>query len=235
MPKAHTTWTVLEHGEIEQLADNLWRVEAALPGIPVRRTMTVARMRDGRLVVHSPISLDDARMSELEGLGEIAWVIVPNGWHRLDARVWRDRYPKARFACPEGARRKVEQVVRVDATFDEAIGDEAVRVEHIDGMKKGEGVMIVRSGDSATLVFTDLVTNMQHFPGAFGFVYRLVGGTGGPRIHGVIRRMLVKDCAATRAHLDRLAGGDVRRIVVAHGAVINRDAGATLRRVAGML
>jgi hypothetical protein len=69
MAKVHHTWNVLNHGPLEKLADNLWRVEGALPGMSLRRTMTVVRRADGSLPLHSPIALDDERLRELEALG----------------------------------------------------------------------------------------------------------------------------------------------------------------------
>src|SRR6266542_7018228 len=47
-------WTVLAHDPIEKLAENLWRVRGSLPRMTLKRVMTVARLDDGRLVVHSP-------------------------------------------------------------------------------------------------------------------------------------------------------------------------------------
>ncbi len=56
-------WRVLAHGPAEPLAENLWRVEGALPGMSLRRVMTVAKRTDGRLVVHSAIALEEGAMT----------------------------------------------------------------------------------------------------------------------------------------------------------------------------
>jgi hypothetical protein len=66
MPKAYSTWTVHPHGSIEKLTDNIWRVVGSMPGPPIPRTMVLVRLRDGRLVVHSAVALDDATMKEIE-------------------------------------------------------------------------------------------------------------------------------------------------------------------------
>src|SRR5689334_19384503 len=104
MAKVHTAWTVLEHGPLEQLADNLWRVQGAVPGMSLRRNMTVVRRRDGSLLLHSPIALDEPRRTELERLGKIAVIVVPNAGHRLDAPAYKARYPEVTVFCPRGAR-----------------------------------------------------------------------------------------------------------------------------------
>ena len=59
MPKPFTEWTVLPHGKLSRLDDNLLSVTGDLP-MPVGnfpRRMTVVRLHDGRLVVYSAIAL----------------------------------------------------------------------------------------------------------------------------------------------------------------------------------
>jgi hypothetical protein len=236
-PKAHTEWTVLPHGPIERLSERLWRLEGSLPGMPLRRVMAVARRSDGGLVVHNPIAVEPPVIAELEAWGPIAAIIVPNGYHRLDARVFHDRYPGARVECPSGARAKVEQVVPVTGGYEDEPGDAAVALQTLDGTAAGEGVMIVRDGDGASLVFNDLVFNMPHLPGATGFVLRwITGSSGGPRVSRIGRWFLIKDKSALRAHLERLAATPgLRRIVVSHHEVIERDPARVLRDVAATL
>ncbi|HZH03491.1 MAG TPA: hypothetical protein VEY30_06880 [Myxococcaceae bacterium] len=71
MAKAHETWTVLKHDPIEKLAENLWRVKGALPGMSLKRNMVVARLSSGGLVIHNGIALDEASMRELEAWGTL--------------------------------------------------------------------------------------------------------------------------------------------------------------------
>ena len=105
------SWTFGPHGPIESLDDGLWLVQAPLPHQAMSRTCTVARMSDGRLVIHSAIAMDEASMATLESWGEPAFLIVPGGMHRMDAPAFKDRYPGLTVLCPAGARQKVEQVV----------------------------------------------------------------------------------------------------------------------------
>lgn len=235
--KAHTEWTVLPHGPIERLSDRLWRVEGSLPSMPLPRVMAIARRSDGGLVVHNAIAVNDAAIAEIEAWGAIAAIVVPNGYHRLDAKVFHDRYPGARVVCPRGARTKVEQVVAVTGGYEDEPADTAVSLETLDGTAASEGVMIVRDADGVSLVFNDIVFNMPHLHGVHGFVLRwITGSTGGPRISRIARWFLAKDRPALRGHLDRLAATpDLRRIIVSHHQVIDRDPGHVLRDVAATL
>jgi hypothetical protein len=236
MPKAFETWTVLGHEPIEELAENLWSVLGDLPSISLKRVMVVARMQDGRLLIHNAIALEEELMKTLEAWGAPAFIVVPNGWHRLDCAAYKERYPDARIVCPAGARKRVEQVVPVDLTYDEFQGDESVSLSHVPGMKDVEGVLTVRSAGGVTLVFNDLVFNVPHQSGVSGLIFRILGSTGGPKVTGLMRRFVIKDRKAVRERLADLAETpDLVRIIPGHGVRIEEDAAATLRRIAGAL
>ncbi len=238
MAKAHGEWTVLEHGPIEVLAENLWRVSGALPGMSLRRTMVVARRTDGALVVHNAIALREDAMRELEALGPMGHLVVPNGYHRLDAPAFERRYPELRVFAPRGSRNAAAEVVRVDGTYEDYPDDEAVRLEPLAGVGDAEGVMVVRSSDGVTVVINDAVFNMDRKRDPLGFLFTTVlGSAPGPRVSRLAKLALVKDPRALRADLLRLAElpGLVRLIVshekVAHGP----DAAAALRQASTYL
>jgi len=233
MPKANTSWKVLGHEPITPIGDNLWMVIGTLPDMPLKRVLTVARRSDGKLVFHNAIALEEEAMKQVEGFGEPAFLVVPNGYHRLDAPAFKARYPGLRVLCPAGARNKVAEVVGVEGSYDDFPPDDAVKLYHLDGVKQAEGVMEVRSQDGVTLVFNDAIFNLPHMPGFAGFVFRMLGSTGGPRVTRLMRLFVVKDKKALRGHLEQLAETpDLRRIVVSHGAMITEAPAEVLKQVA---
>ncbi|HKQ70499.1 MAG TPA: hypothetical protein VJT73_14220 [Polyangiaceae bacterium] len=233
MAKTNGAGRVLPHGPIEQLESNLWRVEGTLPNMSLKRVMTIARLSTGEIVVHNPITLDGGAMKELDALGSPAFVIIPNGWHRLDAGAFQARYPQARVFAPQGSRAKVARVVEVAGTFAEFPLDKSVSLTELDGTRAAEGVMFVRSDGRTTLVFTDAIFNMPHGHGFTGFLLRYITqSTGGPRVSRVAKLMLIKDKPAFAAHLERLATPDVHRIIVAHHQTITERPVEVLREVA---
>ncbi len=237
MAKANATWKVLPHAPIEKLSTNLWRVEAKLPTMDMKRVMSIARRADGTLVIHNGIALGDAEMAEIDAWGKVAAIVVPNGFHRLDAKVFADRYPEARVLCPPGAKAKVEQVVKVHGGYDELAVDAAVELQLLDGTKQREGVMIVRAGQSASLVFNDAVFNMPHLTGVTGFMLRRVtGSTGGPRVSRLAKWLMIADKPAFRAHIERLAElPNLTHVVVSHHETITQDPAGTLKQVVAAL
>lgn len=237
MAKANTTWNVLPHQPIEKLTENLWRVEGDVAGMPLKRVMTVAKRSDGDLVVHNAIALEPAAMAELDAWGKVRYLIVPNGWHRLDARIFQDRYPSAAVYCPSGSRKKVEEVVAVKGTYEELPADSAVSLTTLDGVGRTEGVMTVQSADGATLVFNDALFNMPHGSGLQGFIFKHITQSSGPlHVSRIGKLFLVKDRAAFRAHLERLAATPaLRRIIVSHHQTVTVSPAETLRAaVAGL-
>jgi len=145
MPKANDTWTVLPHRPLEKLEPNLWRVEGDLPKNRGTRVMTIVKLASGGLVIHNAVALEEDAMKEIEAFGTPEILIVPNGFHRLDAKVFKDRYPKVRVLCPASAKKKVEQVVPVDGSFDDGPKDDGLHMFHLDGAKQHEGVLEVKS------------------------------------------------------------------------------------------
>lgn len=237
MAKANTTWTVLPHGPLEKLSDRLYRVEGALEGMPLKRVMTVAIRTDGALVIHNAMAMGEEEMMRLEGLGPVGFIVVPNGYHRLDAPVFKQRYPSAKIVCPPGARAKVEEVVPVDLTYEAFPADGAVSLEVLDGTKGREGVMIVRAEGDTSLVFNDAIFNMPHVGGFTGFIFRhLTASTGGPKVSRIARLAVIADKRAFAAHLERLAAEPaLQRVVVSHHETITQDAPKVLRGIAATL
>lgn len=238
MTKPFTSWTVLPHGKLTQIDDNLLSVSGVVP-MPVgevERRMTVVRLRDGRLVVYSAIALAEAEMCALEEFGTPAFLIVPSSSHRLDAKAWCQRYPNMMVITPAGARAKVEEVVAVDATtvmFD----DPNVHFVVVAGTGEQEAALMIDSRQGTTLVLNDLIFNLDNQPGVRGWVMRVLGVTSNrPHIPRFIRRREVKDNRALREQLEIWSKlPSLRRVIMAHGNIINRNAARTLGRLAQTL
>ncbi|HVZ72098.1 MAG TPA: hypothetical protein VHJ20_06970 [Polyangia bacterium] len=220
------------------LEENLRTVvgEISMPLGTFTRRMTVARLVDGRLVVFSAIALAEAEMRSLEAWGRPAFLVVPNERHRKDLAIWKARYPDIRVVAPPGARTKVAEVAVVDETSPD-FGDPSVRFVVVAGTKDREAALVVTSPGGTTVVVNEVIWNVADRPGLGGLAFHAIGFTGdGPRIPKITAALSISDRPAFKSDLERWATiPDLRRIVVSHGDVIERDPAAVLRALAASL
>ena len=85
------------------LAENLWVATRPLrlPVGDIGTRMTVIRLADGGLFLHSPIRLDDETRAALDAIGPVRCVVAPSKVHHFFVGAYRDAYPHAKlFAAP---------------------------------------------------------------------------------------------------------------------------------------
>ena len=231
-------WTVLPHGKVTRIDDDLLTVVGNLP-MPMGefpRRMTVARLRDGRLVVFSAIALHEDEMRALEAFGQPAFLVIPGELHRMDAKTWKARYPGMVVVAPAGAREKVSEVVAVDRT-EMDFGDPRVRLITVPGTADHELALLVRTPSGTTLIVNDVIWNVDDRPGLGGWIYKAIGATKHqPQIPAVVKMRMIKDKVALRKQLEEWARTeDVNRIIVSHGDIVSHDARKVLVHLAHSL
>lgn len=239
MAKLHNEWTVLPHGPLREVDERLLTVVGQIP-MPLGnfpRRMTVVGLSGGRTALFSPIPLVEAEMERIEALGQPAFLIIPGGFHRLDARPFKARYPKARVVAPYGARELVSEAVRVDLVLDR-LDDPETSFVTLAGTANREAALIVRRPGGISLVVNDIIAHVAN-PQGFGawLMTRLFGfGATRPAIPRPIKSKLVKDPPDLAAHLaDWAAIPGLRRIIPSHGEIIDRQPAAQLLRLAQSL
>jgi hypothetical protein len=198
--------------------------------------MTVVRLSDGRLVVYSAIALDEDQMKRLESFGVPAFLIVPNDHHRLDARIWKDRYPAMKVITPQGAHEKVAKIVPVDAT-DADFSDPDIRLVVVPGTRANEVALEVAHPSGTTLIVNDIIGNIRDARGFGGWFLRRMGFAGDePHVPLPVRIAMVADKKALAAQLRKWAElPSLKRIVVSHGEIIDRDPRGALNALASKL
>jgi hypothetical protein len=237
-------WTAVQHRPIVRLEENIWTVEGETPVPrgegPLLRRMTVLRLRDVRLAVHSGVALSEPAMAEIERWGEPAFYVVPNAFHRLDAHGFKTRYPRIKVVCPPGSRKRVAAAVPVDGGYD-LLPDELP--SRPLPMRTGECVFLIRSGTKLSLLFADGLIHIPRFGGVFGWASRAAGFTGDARLARITKWLMVTNCGQmARIYRDLADLHGLTRLIPGHGdvveggvvesGVIEGGAAAVLRRVA---
>lgn len=238
MTAPHTSWTVLPHGELQEITPRLLTVTGTvkMPVGTFERRMTVVQLANKGLVIYSPIALAESQMMRLEELGTPAFLVIPGSHHRLDAKIWKDRYPSAKVVAAGGAHDAVEEVVRVDTTAPD-FGDQSVRFITVPGTSGDESALTVAADGGTTLILNDILANVQNGKGLNGIVTRLFGFAGNPpKIPLPEKLSIIGDRPALAAQLRAWADiADLKRIIVSHGEIIEDDPKAVLRDVAKTL
>ena len=165
------------------------------------------------------MALEAAGMATIEAMGRPSFLIVPNDFHRMDAKIWKDRYPEIKVVTPPGARAKVAEIVPVDATSD-IFEDAAVRFIVVPGTEEHEAALVISRPGGVTLVINDVIGNVAHPHGIGAHILaRLTGfGVSKPRVPRPVKLRLIKDKPALAAQFRDWADMDaLRRIIVSHG------------------
>lgn len=238
MPKAHQQWQVLPHGKLIEVEPGILTVvgNIRMPLADLPRRMTVARLAGNRLAVFSAIALDENSMNMIENYGRPAFLVVPNDKHRLDAKIWKARYPAMRVVAPEGSREKIEEVLPVDTTAPD-FDDPDVEFIAVPGTGRREAALLVHTKAGATLVLNDLVGNIHQSTGVGGWFLRAMHFAGDePQIPRPVQWTMVEDRDALRAQLLRWAElPTLLRILVSHGETIQFQPAEALRDLAQSL
>ncbi|NOK11686.1 DUF4336 domain-containing protein [Corallococcus exercitus] len=205
------------------LADDVFVFEApfSLFGVPVGGRMTVLRLPDGGLWVHSPVAFTPERRAAVEALGPVRFLVAPNLFHHLHLPDWAAAFPDARVVVPAGLRAK-QPALRIDQELEDTPDPAWAPVldqMHVRGMPQLNEFLFFHR-PSRTLLVTDLAF---HYPRAEGWKLRaylwldgVLGRFAAPRF----LRLFTKDREAARAALQRALKWDVERVVVCHGQVL---------------
>jgi hypothetical protein len=211
------------------LAPDLWIVDRSLrlPGnVRLGVRTTLVRLASGSLWACSPVPLDDALADEIAALGPVSVLVAPNCFHHRFVADWLARWPDARAFAAPGLRAKRPDVAWVAELGVEAPADWAGQIDQVPiagAPKIGEVCFFHRA--SATLIVTDLVFNVQHIETwGTGLVMRLVGTHRRLAQSRSWRWAFMQDRAAAAASMRRVLEWDFRRVVMAHGDVLEDGA-----------
>jgi hypothetical protein len=238
MPAIHDTWTVLPHGPLTRIDDGIFTVtgQIHMPLVELERRMTVVRLQDDASVIYSAVALDDLEMEQIESFGAMRYLIVPGDAHRLDAKIYKQRYPGLQVITPPGALKRVEKAIAVDATSVD-FGDPDVTFQVVAGSGGHEAALLVHRKSGTTIILSDLIGNLRRKDGFEGWMLHIMGfGDDQPTIPLAEKLLMVESKAQLRQQfLEWAAIPDLRRIIMSHGEMIESDPASALRTLADSL
>lgn len=210
---------------LEPFVDGVWTrtTRGKFFGVETGSRMTVVRLADGGLFVHSPVALEGTLRQEVDRLGEVACVVAPSLFHHLHVRAWMDAYPKAVFAACPGLEWK-----RPDLPFTCILGDQphprwADDLGQVYFSARRENEVVFHLPRQRLMICADALLNLSTHPSASTrFVARLMGNHA-PGI-GRLEPLMVRDRRVARRQVDRILDWDFDQAVLSHGAPVTKDA-----------
>lgn len=120
-------------------------------GVRLRARMTVVKL-DGGLWIHSAHPPTDELCGELDRLGEVRWIVVPNRWHHLHATAMKVKYPNATVIGPASAIERNTKLV-IDQAATDLPGMRAIALRGVPFLDE---TLFFHTG-TGTLIGTDLM------------------------------------------------------------------------------
>lgn len=223
----------MQEQKLHPISTDLWHVPHAfkLSGAMVSTRMTVARLADGKLWLHSPVPLSDGLRAELDALGEVAYIVAPSKMHHLYLSACAAAYPSAQLYGAPGLAKKRPDVagLRTLGPVAEPAWQHDFEQLQVRGVPIGNEVLWFHRA-SRTLIVTDLC---QHWAGKLGFGAWLYATLTGVRQRLAVPytvRLTVKDKPAVADTARQILLWPFERVVMAHNTIIERDAHAAMTR-----
>jgi hypothetical protein len=194
--------------------------------------MTVIRISDTKLMLHSPCEIDAATKEAILALGDVACIVAPGSYHYFHIASAQAAFPGAdTYICP-GIERK-----RPDIDFDWFLGDRppelwmgALDQVLVRGNKYIWEVAFFHK-PSQTLLLVDLIENITDQTPNVNWLltlwWKVVFRMWNHPKPAPEYQLGWTDKAAARKSLQKILQWDFEKIVLSHGDLIETDANET--------
>ena len=225
---------------LKPIAPDVWIADGGwirFYGMPFSTRMTVVRLRDGGLWVHSPIADENGLANTAAALGTVRHLIAPNWIHYAWIPDWQALFGQAlTWGSPGVVARAASRGVILHLDHELGNAPTEAWAGEIDQRLADSGLhreVVFFHHASRTLVLTDLIENFEphKMPWWMRPLIRL-GGICDP--DGRMPRDIAASFRRRPGHLRDLVstmiGWKPERVVLAHGRWYNRDGTAELLR-----
>ena len=202
--------------------------------------MTVIRLGNGDLFLHSPIAYNEGLADELRQMGTVRHLISPNQWHYAHIGEWQRAFPESiAWGSPSTRRRARARHIDVHFTTELDVEAPAAWRDEIEQTLMPGGIFkefVFFHKASRTLILTDTIMNMEllkidqpwrAFTKLSGMYYPHGQLFFGMRLPLLLQRKKAK--AAFR----RIQSWRPQRILLSHGRYFDSDVDAVTRRIFG--
>ncbi len=218
----------MSRNELKPFGTNIWSVEqpSNFIGVPLGLRMTVIRLANRQLALHSVIPCSEETERAIQSLGEVRYLIVPNREHTRFINEWQQRYPDAQLYLPTATPLKQQsspQCTRLPLKHDN------LHCLPINGLPRLQEFAFFHP-ESQTLILTDLAFNLGGEMSLWGKTFLQLNGAYNRFTPSRILKSWIKDNEAFRSSIQQLTQWDFEQIIIAHGEPIVDNAKHAFRQ-----
>ena len=234
---------------LKPVADDLWIIDGPAilhRKVPFPTRAVVIRLKGGALWVQSPTELTPELQAELNALGPVAHLIVPNRNHVSHLNAWQAAFPEARTCAPPGVvewvAKRGGETLKVDAGIDrDASGADTPWGAEIDTLLvsgiRGFHEVVFFHRASRSLILADFIQALETAnlpvrvrPRVWISGIDDVNATMPPSL-----RRLFLDKAALAEDIEQMIAWRPRRILLSHGRWFDSNGVGELQRAFGTI
>lgn len=208
---------------LRQLDSTIWvnEVPFKLFGLNFGNRMTCIKMEDDSIWLHSMTKFDDLTYEKIETIGKIKYLVVPSLMHNLFVMDWKEKNPATKILAPAKIKKVNSDIVLDEVSVPELnqLFNEEILCIPLRGIPVLKEFAFIHHS-SKTLILTDLAFNFgDDVTGWDKYFLKLYGAYNkfGPTI---TIRALIKDKAALRESLKKIASYEFDRIIMSHGKIV---------------
>jgi len=224
---------------VKPVGENLWVVDSGpirAMGMKMPVRMTIIRLANGDLMLHSPTQFTPALAAEIAKLGPIRHLVAPNIAHWTFIADWQRALPGATVWGVPGLRDRAQvrkAGLRIDAEL-QAEASSPWAAEIVQGMVTGAGGFCEAwfyHRASGTLLLVDLIENLEadRLPPVTGLLMKASAATRGTTaLH--VRAAVLGGGDAAKESVRAMVATAPERAIFAHGEMFDREADVRLRQ-----
>jgi len=223
---------------LKPVGEDVWVVDSgpiSASGLSIPVRMTVMRLSDGALLLHSPSRMTDSLEAELRRLGPVVHMVAPTTAHWTFLPEWQEAFPDAKVWAVPGLRERAQvqlSDLRIDHDLDER-APQAWAAEIEQGLVRGAGFeeAYFFHRPSGTLVLTDLIQNLEShkLPPVTAAFAKLARATEG-RTAAHVRAATALGGEEAKERIRYLVSLQPEKVIFAHGSWFETDGAERLRQ-----
>ena len=214
----------------ELVKDCIWINSAPLKyyGLNIGTKMTIVKLNDSNLFLHSPTKLTKELKNELDKIGKVRFLIAPNKLHHLHIKDYADIYNESKaFGVKElkEKRKDIDFAGFLD-TKPQLEWEKEIDQTVFEGSVFSNEVIFFHK-DSKTLIVTDLLEQYDkngHFKGLKEKIAAKFLGIYKTPALPIDEKLFILNKKLAKKAIEKILTWDFNKIIMAHGPLVKDNA-----------